>query len=237
MLSALCGSVSLAACSSAPTPSTTNRIGSPTQLGPAGASTIVQAAAALDTFVAAQSAEENRAAVAAHQPTPFMSAHSSPVADGNTIVALLAFSFDPGAQPVKVLTFAHGRWTITASLPQPLDPGTSASNHDRLALDASTVPSADVTGDGRPDFLILLAAADTSSGAVVTQDGPSGSWRYVAFSEAAQATDVIGRNPMFQGDRLVSEQDNCVPDCARGKITVLDWSYNKASAAFESHPG
>jgi hypothetical protein len=236
LLSALSVGGVLAGCSSTPSPSATTRVGSPTQLGPAGASTIVQAAVALDTFVAAQATEENQAAVAAHQPTPFMSAHSSPVTDGNSIVALLAFSYDPGGLPVKVLTFTRAHWSVTASLPPPIDPGTSASSANRLSLSVSTVPSADVTGDGQPDFLVLLAAADNSPGAVVSQDGSTRSWRYLTFASAA-ATEVIGRNPMFQGDRLVSEKDNCVPDCARGKTTVLDWSYDTANGEFESRPG
>jgi hypothetical protein len=188
--------------------------------------------------MAFQATSENLAAEAAHQPPPLVSAHSSPVADDGRIVAVVAFSYDPTARPVKILSYADGRWAITSSLAQPNEPGTTlAQTPNELPLASSTIVAADVTGDGRPDFLLSLSAADNSPGAVVSEDGSPDGWRYLAFSGSSQSGDVVGRNPVFQGDILVTQHNNCMPDCAQGTTTSVQWSYDRASGHFVPRTG
>jgi hypothetical protein len=91
---------------------------------------------------------------------------------------------------------------------------------------------AEVTGDGRPDFLVMGSAADNVPGFVVSQDG--GTWRYIPFSGpyAPSPTDVLGRQPQFQGNTLVSDYDNCVPDCASGQNSTIVWTYQPSTGEF-----
>ena len=71
-------------------------------------------------------------------------------------------------------------------------------------------------------------------GFVVSQDG--GTWRYIAFSGpyAPTPTDVIARGPTFDGHTLVSDYDNCVPDCAGGQNTTIVWTYNRSTGEFNA---
>ncbi|MGA3149981.1 MAG: hypothetical protein ABSF33_21285, partial [Acidimicrobiales bacterium] len=134
---------------------------------------------ALDAFVTEQAAAASKAAASAGQSSPPVSVHGSPVHDRGTIVAVAAFSYSATGKPVEVLSYSAGRWSVVVAIGADLGPPSQPlGNRHLLALEPGLpVSVADVTGDGRPDFLIPLQAASTTPGLVVSQDG--GSWRFV----------------------------------------------------------
>ena len=95
---------------------------------------------------------------------------------------------------------------------------------------------ADVTGDGRPDFLIPLNAADNVPGVVVSQDGTSGGegWRYVPYTQGTLATKsyVFARDARFQGHALLTTYNSCSPNCAGGANSTVTWSYETKAGVF-----
>ncbi|MGA3149595.1 MAG: hypothetical protein ABSF33_19290 [Acidimicrobiales bacterium] len=188
--------------------------------------------AALDAFVAEQASAASSAASSAGQSGPAVSVHSSPVDDRGTIVAVAAFSYSATGKPVEVLSNHGGGWSIVAAIGADLGPPLQPlGNTHLLALDIGLpVSVADVTGDGRPDFLIPLQAASTTPGLVVSQDG--GSWRFIPNTGPFPTSDVVSGNPQFQGGRLVSTYDNCDPDCASGHNEAITWTYQPSKGAF-----
>jgi hypothetical protein len=191
------------------------------------------AASQLDSYVAAEAATDSAAASRSGQPFPFVSDHSPPTVDGSDIIAVAAFSYDPGGHPVQVLHYSGGAWSEVAGLPGPSDPGTTATASS-VFLTQGPVSVADVTGDGRPDFLIEAGGADNTPGFVVSQDGDGGMWRYIAFvgPYANTPTDIIARNPAFSGNTVTTDYNNCVPDCAGGTNTTIVWTYNRSTGEF-----
>ncbi len=196
----------------------------------------VAAAPELDTYVADEARTDSAAATASGATarfglSPFISVHSAPVADDGQTVAVAAFSYDPGGHPVQVLVYRAGHWTPLAALAPPSDQF-AANPETVLFLTAGPVSVADVTGDGRPDFLVMASAADNVPGFVVSQAG--GGWRYIPFNgpDAPPHTDVLGRQPMFRGNTLVSDYDNCVPDCAAGQNSTIVWTYQPSTGEF-----
>ncbi len=188
--------------------------------------------AALDAFVAEQASAASSAASSAGQSSPAVSIHSSPVDDRGTIVAVAAFSYSATGKPVEVLSYRGGRWSIVAAIGADLGPPSQPlGNTHLLALDTGLpVSVADVTGDGRPDFLIPLQAASTTPGVVVSQDG--GPWRFVRNTGPFPTSDVVSGNPQFHGGRLLSTYDNCDPDCASGHDEAITWTYQPSKGAF-----
>jgi len=195
------------------------------------------AAAALETYVADEARTYSAAAAAngvtaRYQFAPFVSDHSAPVADDGGTVAVAAFSYDPGGHPVQVLAYRAGHWTHLAGLAAPTDQYGANSDPSVAFLTQDPVSVADVTGDGRPDFLVTASAADNVPGFVVSQAG--GAWRYIPFlgPGAPPHTEVLGRSPEFRGNSLVSVYDNCVPDCAAGQNTTIVWTYQPSTGEF-----
>lgn len=188
--------------------------------------------AALDALVAEQASAASSAAASAGQTSPPVSVHSTPVDDQGTIVAVAAFSYSATGKPVEVLSYGGGRWSIAAAIGADLGPPSQPlGNTHLLALDTGLpVSVADVTGDGRPDFLIPLQAASTTPGVVVSEDG--GPWRFVPNTGPFPTSDVVSGNPQFQGGRLVSTYDNCDPDCASGHDEAITWTYRPSKGAF-----
>src|SRR5665213_2427890 len=84
------------------------------------------AASQLDAFVAAESATNSAAATQSGQQPHFITDHSPPEVDGASIVAVAAFSYEPGGLPVQVLGYSGGRWSPVAALPSPT--GQAGSN-------------------------------------------------------------------------------------------------------------
>ena len=216
---------------------TTTTTTAPTTTMPATTTTTptIPAAAAseLDAYVAAEAATESAAASSSGQPQPFVSDHSAPTVDGSAIVAVAAFSYDPGGHPVQVLGYSGGRWSEVAGLPGPSEPGTTATASS-VFLTQGPVAVADVTGDGRPDFLVEAGGADNIPGFVVSQDGGGGQWRYIAFNGpyADTPTEIIARDPSFNGNTMETDYNNCLPDCAGGTNTTIVWTYNPSRGLF-----
>ncbi len=196
----------------------------------------VAAASQLDTYVADEAATDSAAATTSGVTRrfgipPVISVHSAPVNDDGRTVAVAAFSYDPGGHPVQVLGYSAGQWTVLAALVSPM--GLPPEVPDSVVLlTAGPVAVADVTGDGQPDFLVMASAADNVPGFVVSQAG--GTWRYIPFlgPYAPSPTDVMARSPQFRGNTLVSDYNNCVPDCASGTNSTIVWTYQPSTGEF-----
>jgi hypothetical protein len=196
----------------------------------------VAAASALATYVADQeqtdsAAAESNGITARYHLNPFVAVHSAPTLDDGTTVAVAAFSYDPDGHPVQVLRYRDGQWTQIAGLASPTGFGTPAAGYVDLEPQGP-VAVADVTGDGRPDFLLAANGADNIPGFVLSEDG--GPWHYIPFSGpyAQPPTEVIARDPQFVGNKVETDYDNCVPDCAGGTNTTVVWTYQPSSGEF-----
>lgn len=167
------------------------------------------------------------------RPGPFcpggVSQHSGPVGAAGQLVALAAFCLPGDPRPVQVLAYASGHWSVRARLGPPDWPPSEAVAHG-LPLTGEPVRTADLAGSDRPAFLVLLAAADNTPGFVVTD--LSGRWGYAVFNGPYPPSTVLGRNPSFSGDRIVSEYDDCTPSCAAGHTTDVRWTFRPARGDF-----
>jgi hypothetical protein len=195
-------------------------------------SSVALVTSALDEYVAAQArvAAESAAAAKVGQSSPFVSVHSGPVKDGAATVAVAAFSYSATGHPVQILSYATGRWSTVARLGPDVGPPVQPSADVFYLAPGAPVSVADLTGDGRPDFLIMVQAADNTPGIIVSQDG--GTWRYIPNSGPFPTSYILARNPQFRGRKLISDYDNCVPDCATGHNFKIVWSYKRSSGDF-----
>ena len=181
------------------------------------------AAAALDSFVADETAAYRRQYGAGPDSAAarLASVHSAPVPDGARLVALAAFAFAGDRHPVQLLAYGAGGWTTTSSLAPPDWPPTEPNFG--LPLVSAPVQVAYLTDGGHPDFLVLLQAGDNTPGFVVAEQ--AGQWRYVPFNGPYPPDNVLGRNPSFVDGRLISQYNDCAPDCAGGHTYQLNWTY------------
>ncbi len=99
-------------------------------------------------------------------------------------------------------------------------------------MPGTAISVADPTGDGRPDFLIPESTADNIPGAVLSEDGPTGQWRFIPFTGPFPTSTTVGKNPQFRGEALISTYDDCTPDCARGTSYTVTWTYEPNSGSF-----
>jgi hypothetical protein len=213
--------------SSTTTPSTTVPV-----TIPAGADAALAAYMATERAVNLAAAAQAPAAANALVGQGFVSEHSPAEVDDGMVVAVAAFTYDPAGQPVQVLQYRKGQWSLLAGLPTPYtgDGYTVAASVALLTPDPIAV--ADATGDGRPDFLITGQGGDNVPGFVVSDAG--GVWHYVAFSGpyATPPTDILDREPRFVGTTLASDYNSCVPDCAAAPVTTIVWSYDRSTGDF-----
>lgn len=200
-----------------------------------------EASAQLDAYLSAEASGDAAAAKAAGQPwNGYL--HTPPVNDAGSLIAVAAFSYDPSAKPVQVISYSNGQWVQSAALPAPVGsaayvPGGAAMNAYWLAyFPGSAISVADVTRDGRPDFLIPLNAADNVPGVVVSQDGALGAsgWRYVPYTEGSSTAKfyTFARDAQFRGNTLVTTYDNCKPNCAQGSNYTITWTYERTAGVF-----
>jgi hypothetical protein len=207
------------------------------------ASQLARAARSLRAYVAGLTAADATAFAAARRTTPALanytpggpvtSVESKPVEDRGGIVAVAAFSYSANGRPVRVLSYGGGRWRTVALLGPDLGaPVQPRADRDLLGVSTVPVDVADVTGDGRPDFLVHLTAATNSPGVVVSQDGGHGHWRYVPNAGPFTTSDVLARTPAFKGGRLVTVYNDCTPDCASGAQTPVVWTYEPTTGDF-----
>ena len=161
-----------------------------------------------------ESAGQALAAFVASHPDAVV--HSAPFAYGTGVVAVVGLEPDLADRSIVVVSIAHGTATPVATLALPAPSYDFARN--------LPVRIGDVTGDGLPDALVRLEAADNAPGVVVSGDG--GTWRLVP--QGARPDDVyIGRDPTIVGDQLRSTRNDCVPDCAQGHTTTVVWGYDR----------
>ena len=150
---------------------------------------------------------------------------SGVVRDGATPIAVVGLQRGAHDHVVEVLDLGSGTARTVAELVLPPP-----------SFDFATLPVAvaDVTGDGRPDFLVRVQAGDDVPGVVVSADG--GQWRLVpATTGSPPVTGVyVGREPSFTDGHLESTFDDCTPDCAAGHLSTLTWAYQRGPAVFVS---
>ena len=211
------------------------RIVSPPSSVPTTTATSEDPSSRLADYVAKVDSRDQEAATVAGQ-TWRGSLSTTPTQDGGSLIAVAAFSYDPSGRPVQVLRFADGQWAEIVALPTPSGVGGSsfwlASRSEIGGLAAISV--ADVTGDGRPDFLIPLNAADNVPGIVLSQDGASSGWRYVPFTQGPSSSPqyLFARDARFQGSTLLTTSDNCIPNCASGANVTTSWVYEPRAGIF-----
>lgn len=153
--------------------------------------------------------------------------HSNPVVDGEALIAVVGLQRGSHDHAIEVLDLREGAARLVAEvvLPEP--------SYD-LSADLP-IEVADVTGDGRPDFLVRVVAGDNEPGVVVSDDG--GSWRLVPVTGpgAPAVSEVyVARDPRFSGDHLVSTSDDCNPDCASGHMSAVTWAYQRPDGEFRA---
>jgi hypothetical protein len=159
--------------------------------------------------------------VAAH---PDAVVHSTPIAYGNTQIAVVGLEPDAHHRAIVVLSLADGRASPIANLALPYP-------YYDIARDLP-VQTVDVTGDGLPDFVVRINAANNGPGVLVSADG--GTWRLIPLSP--NPSDVyIGRDPTIVNGQLHSSRNDCVPDCAQGHTTTITWRYNRQTQQLVNH--
>jgi hypothetical protein len=189
------------------------------------------ATVSLDAYVAAQSAADTAAAAGSPLSVwdPSIVEHSPPVAEDGGYVAVAAFGFDPNGHPVQVLAYADDKWSLEVGLGAPDDPGTE--NHpDALLLDADTTPVVVAYAtDDQPDFLIPFAGGGCGRAPVLSD--VSGQWQYLAFTGPFPTSDVLGGNPQFDGNSLISD-NACAAFIAVDQRYSYTWVYDESSGSF-----
>jgi hypothetical protein len=191
-----------------------------------------QATAALDAVVAAEEAKEATAAVGSPENIwgPVISEHSPPVPDGDSYVAVTAYSFDPDGHPVQVLSYTNGKWVQVAALSAPTEQGT-IYHADAMDLfsENTQISVAEMSGNGRPQFLVKFAGGGCFSGAVVSQAGTENSWRFVPFVGPFPTSDVTGGDPRFEDNMIVSDNDCTATPTPAAQRYTWTWTYDVAS--------
>lgn len=188
-----------------------------------------RAASALGTYVSRETAslERRYQAPAGNFCPGGVSQHSAPVADAGGLVALAVFCLPGDPRPVQVLAYRVGRWSVSAALAPPDWPPRAPNG---VPLAGQPITTADLIGFDHPAFLVLLAAADNTPGFVVAQ--LHGRWSYAVFNGPYPTGNVVGRNPSFSGHRIVSEFNDCNPNCAAGHTTNVYWTFRPARGDF-----
>jgi hypothetical protein len=166
--------------------------------------------------------------LAAH---PEAISHSDVVPEGGTFIAVVGLEPNRQQRSIVVLDLGSGAAATLADLPLPYP------YFDFTA--GTTVAIGDVTGDGRPEFLVLLDAADAVPGVIVSNDG--GNWRLLSAapaSGAVPASDSVyfGRAPRFSSSRLQTTVNDCKPYCAAGHTTTVTWLYDRSSGYLRPGP-
>jgi hypothetical protein len=151
---------------------------------------------------------------------PQVVVQTAPVRDDGALVALVGVQTGVASGRVLILGYRATGWITLARLAVSEFP----------IVPASPVQVADVTGLGRPDFLVLVAAADNTPGVVVGQ--VAGRWELIPNAGPFPTSRYMAREPAFLGDRLVSQYDNCMPNCAAGTVTRIDWTFDRSLGEF-----
>ena len=145
---------------------------------------------------------------------------TAPVRDDGALVAVVGVQSGVASGRVLVLGYRGTGWITLARLAVSEFP----------IIPATPVQIADATGDGRPDFLVLVAAADNTPGVVVGQ--VQGRWELIPNAGPFPTSRYMAREPHFVGDRLVSQYDSCTPNCAAGAVTLIDWTFDASRGEF-----
>jgi hypothetical protein len=143
--------------------------------------------------------------------------HSTPVTYTNKLeIAVVGIAPDPNHRAIYVLDLTNGTASPLATLTLP--------SPTYAFVQTPPITTADLTGDGLPDFLVRFLAADNAPGVVVSAD--SGTWTLVP--QNSDPTSVyIGRDPTISNGHLDSTRNDCIPTCAQGHSTIIVWHYDR----------
>ena len=149
--------------------------------------------------------------------------HSGPTAVGAATVAVVGLETDRQHRSIVVVSLSGASPVTAASLPLP---------PPWFDLSPEPVQVADVTGDGSPDFLMHVEAADNNPGVLVSNDG--GTWRLIPVATATGSVrePYIGKSPTITNGQMFSDAtvgavgpphtDVWGYDRARGLLTATD---------------
>jgi heat shock protein HslJ len=161
-----------------------------------------------------------------------------PVAVGARIVAVAATGPTPpvtlavSVQAV-VLEWGDGTWQSAATF----------SIGQVVRDEPRPITYGDVTGDGHPDFLLPLATNWPIATVISDQ---TGTWTQLRVSRPAAPDNpgsalggpqdvVLGVNPRIEnGAQLVTDDRECIPDCARGRLLPVHWQWDPATQTLRS---
>lgn len=199
---------------------------------------LAETEAGLRAYVTATLAREETAAAAAGPSLAVWPAdvaeYSSPFLLTGQYFAVAAYGFDPSGNPVQVVRLDRGKWSILGAFPPPNDPGT-ASHPDSLLLMANGGVSEDIQGispgRGTLEFFIPFTGGGCTRGPVLSNVG--GTWHFISFTGAFPTSEVLGGNPRFQGDTLLSD-NNCSANIPQDQRVSYIWTYENTKGAFVS---
>lgn len=159
--------------------------------------------------------------------------YASPVVTVDGVpTAVVEVTKSPTQEAVDVVSLSGPAASVEASLAIPLQAGAISSlpfvkPSDAKSTGASPASAGDITGDGQPDFLVLVEAADNFPGIVVSNEG--GTWRLVPTSASDTSMVFIGRDPKISGGHLTST-DCGGPACAPS--ITKSWTYVKSGGGY-----
>ena len=119
------------------------------------------------------------------------------------------------------------RWTGGAWQPVATDLGSGAWLAPVVGF---TVTTAHLTGGAAPDFVISGAAGASANGLFVVAD-IDGRWEAVPVHHPGGG--VVFVDSQVSGSVIQESVNDCIPDCAAGRITTTSYRYSPAGGDFE----
>jgi hypothetical protein len=160
------------------------------------------------------------------ESTPGAGTASGVVDEAGVPTALVEVTASPADERLDVVSLASGAAALEASLRLPPPPGALS---DFRFLGAAPIVAADLTGDGWPDFLVLLNGAGSSVGVVVSDDG--GPWRLVPTAAGDPTAVYVSRSPAIAGGQLTST--TCGGPACDPALTLI-WHYVRTGGYLSS---
>lgn len=142
----------------------------------------------------------------------------------NLVAALITPTADMGNKPatIVILGFNGSTWGPLAVL------GAKAQLFEPPGSQ-TPILVAHLTGGDDVDFFVSFAGADHTFAAVASNAG--GHWHLVGFRQGKSLQPTV-TDAFIGGNYISSTTDNCVPNCAAGKMTHTNYIYSPALGAF-----
>jgi len=137
----------------------------------------------------------------------------------------LASGYGHGTAEVRIYKFVAGEWVEEALVPLTAYGGAGQSNPG-----STPITPGSLTGGAAPDFLVAtILGAGTPVGSVVSD--LNGQWMPVPFGTGTGRSIAV-ETASVSGDEVVSEVNDCTPDCADGSYTVVHYRFDPSAVAF-----